>query len=297
MVRLYAFLLVVLALSATDVIADDSDQTLISTLVENAKRAFAKKDVKSAEGFVAQLFERTTGFEASAPEPPEGVSEIIYAEKMCTFNQLVERIYIPEHMDYMWRHAALTAYFVVQKGAERAPSTLAMTECRYENGRLSLTARLVRKGIAWAKKLIATSADEARAIEQEYKAMSEQHPDEPMYGAFAFIASIHVIRNHVESAIQDASPLPVAEETVSQEKLVANADKGVIADQLEVARRLETGSRFRQNNAKAYFWYKRALKDGGGGVAKAGMDRILPHLTEREISYIYLWIEKGLRPY
>ena len=80
-------------------------------------------------------------------------------------------------------------------------------------------------------------------------------------------------------------------------RLVEQAHNGDLSAQLEVARLLETGNQFRQDYAMAYFWYKRALDNSGGGKAKTGMDRIFPHLSETDLIAIDVWLEQNHRPY
>jgi len=61
-----------------------------------------------------------------------------------------------------------------------------------------------------------------------------------------------------------------------QRNLVEKANKEDLAVQLEVARRLKTNDKFKQNTHFAYYWYKRALQNNGGEEAQNGMDRLLP---------------------
>ena len=294
MLRALFFLAAVFALSSTPVVAGELSPTPIPVLIEQAKKALAEEDGKTYEEIIVQIFERITGFPASTSERPEGVSEELFNDKVCEFDRVFERIFTT---DRLIDTLAITAFSLVMQGQEgKVDDVILATDCVRGNGRKSATNYLLREGIAWAKNLKTASPDEVRFLEQKYEALVKQHPQNEFYMVRAKIAREQGFINRMEAKKKEPKTR-FLEEIEYQVKLVAKAYLGDLVKQLEVARRLETGDKFRQNNAKAYFWYKRALQNGGGETAQSGMDRLFPQLSMDDLATVEVWIENNGRPF
>lgn len=288
-----AILWIALAFAAAEAIADDRHRTPISVLVDAAKKALKAGDEKTFDNLDKQLFERTTGFPYSPNRLPVGITRAEYEARLCPYRKVKALVLTTERIRYLHHGARLSAYFIVEKREENAPYVRAILECSQDNGDLVPDAKALRKGIAWAEKLKSADIGDARTMALEYEALSERFPDDPIYGALAGLvrAQVSTLRSKLEPQNRPT------EDGYFQGALVDKAHKGDLSAQMEVARRLETGKRFRQNNAMSYYWYKRSLENGGGEAARSGMNRLHPQLSAGELLSIEVWTKNKLRPY
>ena len=292
--RALFFLVVVFALSATPVVAGDPDPTPLPVLIEQAKKALAEEDEKTFDDLLGQLFVRITGFQGSSSAMPEGVSDDLYIQRMCEYDRVADPITTPELRDVMRHQLALIAYSVVHEGSENHVSIRAVTECVHEDGHPTATTLMMRDGIAWAKALRGANAEEALKMVKAKEALASKHP---RIRELALLAKLSRYDAEDKKKVELKKGVKPTERIFPKAILVDKADRGDLASQLEVARRLETGDKFQQDNAMAFFWYTRALKNGGGEAAQAAMDRLLPHLDAGHLMSIDIWTRRGHRPY
>lgn len=293
MLRILFVLLAVWSPSATAAFAGERDAPPVSVLVERAREALAKGDEKAYLALVERLFERAAEMELSSA-PPEGMREKGRKESLCEYSWALERILSSERVI---ESLAISAFSLVRQGKEeRAGEMIWATECVREGGRKPSTRSLLRDGITWAKKVQAADAEKAEALAREYETLAKRHPQDELYRLRAWIAREQASFNSAEARKKEFNSR-TSEETAYQVTLVARAYLGDLAKQLEVARRLETGDKFRQDDAKAFFWYQRALRNGGGEAAQTGMDRLFPRLSEEDLAAVQVWADSDGRPY
>ncbi len=186
---------------------------------------------------------------------------------------------------------------IVKDKEENAPYVRAIIDCVQDNGEPVPEAKALRDGLVWAKKLYAANIEGVRVLGREYEALVERYPDNLIYDLLLDMTIRGRIRDIREEEERQEWKKRYPEGIGFQSTLVAKAHKGDLAAQLEVAHRIEIGNNFRQDNAMAYFWYKRALQNGGGEAAQTGMDRLFPHLSVGDFLSIDIWTEEGHRPY
>jgi hypothetical protein len=300
MLRYVFLLLIVLFLSSTNAVADSPELTPIPVLIENAKKALAEQDEKKFDSLTDQLFQRITGFDgASSSVPPEGVSDDLYVQKMCDYNRVIDPILPPELLTAMHYQMASAAYSVVSGGHENDVDIRAITECVYEDGRPTHTARSMRDGIAWVKKLEAANAEKAMGMAQDMAALAAKNPQ------------IKELATLSKLALFDAEDKQEAERPVSDEEKQRNLEKkqkdlmdalvlkayyGDLASQLTMARRLEKHDSDFVKPASAYYWYSLAVKNGGGDDAQAGLNRLLPQLDKVGLWLANRWLRNKTLP-
>lgn len=284
-------LLLVFTLTSSDSLADTSDQLSVQELAHKAKAAFDTRDEETFKVLLERIFQRIAGFPYSLPHVPLGMSDDDYIEKRCEFDRVTQNIFSTEFWDKYRYEVDLIAFAAVRDGKEQSVLTRAMTNCRFADGELTKTSQFMLDGIAWAKKFQAADAGQALRMAQDKKALAEQNPK---------IIELDILATMVELHVQDKQKTGRPErsgEFSPQATLVDKADKGDLSAQLEMAHRLEIGDHSRQDNAMAYFWYKRALNNGGGEAAQSGLDRLLPRLTDIDTLSINIWTKNNHRPY
>ncbi|OEJ64245.1 hypothetical protein BEN30_16890 [Magnetovibrio blakemorei] len=303
MFRYVFFLFSFLYLWPTNTFATEQSQVSISALVEKAKTALAEQDEHTFDTTMGDLYERITGFTLPPSDSdakftlPEGVSEAEYIEKTCNYARLTEPIFTRELLDVIRHQTALLAYSVVLEGEEDEPYVRAMMECEDKDGRVLETSKFMREGIAWAKTFQAADTQQAMLMAKDIKALAKQNPQIKELETLSKLVGYHTQdKQEMEKPKSDASKKNI-DNIAYRTRLVEKAHKGNLSAQLTVAHGLETGNIFSQNNAMAYFWYKRAYQNSGGEEAQSGMDRLLPHLTDVDLISIDVWTRRGHRPY
>lgn len=300
MARILFLLFMVLAFAPDGASAGETGQVPMSELIERARQAKAADDEKAYDTIADQIFERVTGFPAATTEPPTGVSDEDFVERLCAFGRIIERTLPPQRLNAVLDELPLAAFAIVRGGRENDIETRTLTDCVYADGWVRPSTRVLRDGIAWAKELGQKSNNEIRQIAAEYKARAEKDPeDRILKSRFTLADYLVTLNDAVESAERSERDVKVrkAEGKASQEALVDKADKGDLVAQMTVAHGLESGDRFRKDFAKAYFWYTRALHNGGGKAARDGMERLFPHLDIGNWASIHIWTVHGYRPY
>lgn len=297
MVRILFLLLSILFLSSTNVIADDQHLTPIAALIDKAKTALAQHDEKTFDRLTDRIFERITGFSASASPAPEDVSDDEYIQRMCSYDRLTERIYTLEHFNVVRHQMALTAYLVVREDKENDVTIRAMTECISDDGRPTIRAQFMRDGIAWIKTFQAANTEQALSMAQDIEALAANHPNTTQLATLANLVRYDARQKQKADRSKTDYDERRVNELTYQTDFIEKAHYGDLDAQLEVARRLETGDKFDQNNRFAYFWYKRALQNGGGETAQTALDRLAPQLDWFDLELVDMWLSKNHRPY
>lgn len=296
--RIFIILFSVLILSSTDGTSDELEQRSIAELVEAAKQAKDRQDDKLSEKITGQIYERITGADPLTGETPEGVTSTEFHERLCTYRKITSSLHTPSDIDFLrhvWRQFA---HGLVRESEIAAPFRAFMS-CAHDNGDLVPEAKALRDGVSWAKKLKAANMDEAREMAREYEELFEQYPNRRIYmGVHIYISVADLIRRETYEGIAAKNAGQFSEEDLRfQWDLVKSAQSGDLASQLELAKHLEAGDRFIQGNAKAYYWYKRVLQNGGGQSAQSAMDRLHPQLSEFDLGYISFWTKLDSDPF
>ncbi|CCQ74447.1 SEL1-like repeat protein [Magnetospira sp. QH-2] len=291
-----AVLVLVLALPMTLAWANDEKRVPFSELMNTGLKALAKGDEETARAIDLQMFGRLYGFRIKPSEWRDELPRAENEKRMCPHRREAASELTPERVHFLHHGTRMLADALVATNQEDRPFVAAILQCQQDNGEPVAEAEALRDGLAWAKKLAAADMETTRAMIGEYDLLTEQYPDEMVY---------RLLHGSIKSRIGKMKYEREREETkkrypkgiLFQGNLVNKAHGGDLSAQLELARRLETGDLFRQNNAMAYFWYKRALTNGGGGVAQSGMDRLHPHLSIGEFKSIEIWTRNNHRPY
>ncbi|MBF0246697.1 MAG: hypothetical protein HQL36_01275 [Alphaproteobacteria bacterium] len=283
-------------LEEADAVANDPLAVPTPALIDAVKRAISDNDDETYEISVDQLFERITGFPSSSSAKPAYVSENEFMERMCAFFRIRDPLLTPQRLEDMRHHSALMADSAI--GLKRTDDLLfrSMLECMYEDGRPTPTSVAMRDGMAWSWKLSTATFDEAQSMERDYAALMAAHPDNMNYKFLHLTIALRLDEIRLDALTVQNRKL-FDEGPLFRVDLIEKAHGGDLRAQLEVARRLETGNRFRQHNAMAYFWYTRALNNGGGEVAQAGLDRLHSLLTPGDFFSIDIWTRNNHRPY
>ena len=283
-------------LSSTDVVADNSDLTPIPVLIENAERALAQNDLERSQQLINEIYELTTGLDAEEEVPGKDRTTPDIQKRLCPFRQAMAPLLTNKRLEHLHHQMRIVAFGVVKDKEENAPYVRAIIECVLDNGEPVPEAKALREGLSWAKTLHAANIEEARAMGREYEALLERHSDNIIYDVLNMFISGKIDDIHWEEKRREFKKR-YPEGILFKGELIEKAHKGDLAAQLEVADRLETGNIFQQNNAMAYFWYQRAVKNGGGEAAQAGMDRLFPHLSVADFASIDIWTRNDHRPY
>ncbi len=295
--RIFLILFCVFVLSSTGT-SDELEQRPIAELVEAARQAKDQRDDKKFDEITGQIYERVTGADALTREVPEGVTPAEFDERLCTYRKVTSFLYTPSEIEFlrhMWRYFA----YGVAPESEGFKQLQRHMSCVNDNDELVPEAKAMRDGFHWVKKLKAATIDEAREMAREYEALFEKYPDRRQYRGVRIYTSLAdlIRRETYEGSSAKASVQFSDEELQFQWDLVQSADNGELAAQIELADRLETGDRFIQGNAKAYFWYKRALQNGGGQSTQNAIDRLHPRLSEFDLALVDYWTEQNNDPY
>ncbi len=296
MLRLLFILLVACFLASTAIAVDDTDSTPIQALVEQAKKALARNNFEKVQQIFAEIYELTTGLDAEADIPIKDRPTVDIQNRLCPYRKAIAPLLTAQELEHLHHQMRVVAFGVVKKKEEDAPFVRAIIECVRDNGEPVAESKALQDGLNWARKLHAADIDGIRAMGREYERLFERYPDNLFYDLLnSFIkGKIDDIRwENERQEFKKRYPVGI----LFRQNLVNKAHKGGLAAQLELSRRLETGHNFRQDNAMAYFWYQRALKNGGGEFAQNGMDRLYPRLSELELWLVDMWTKEGHRPY
>jgi len=290
-IRAFLILFSVFVLSSTDASAE-LQQRPIAELVEAARQAKERQDDKKFDEITGQIYERITGADFSAPEIPEGATPAEFDERLCTYRKVISPLFTQSQIELLRHSWRIISYGMAPETTE---STLfrALLSCTYDNGEPVLEAKAARDGLSWAKKLNEANLEEAREMAREYRVLFEKYPDDEIY-----ISLADIIRKVIEEGLLEKPAGGVSDEELQfQWDLVQSAREGDLSAQMELAQRLEAGDRFIQGNAKAYFWYKRALQNGGGQPAQTAMERLHPRLSEFDLALVDYWTKFKSDPY
>lgn len=272
-----------------------ADETRLQHLVSQAEAAIARDDRQAADRLIDEIYELTTGFDASVDGKPENLSKADYEKIICPYRKALVPLLTAEEIEYGRHEMRLFALQTILFNREDHPYVSAILECIHDNGEPALEARALRDGLVWAKKMNAANIDELQIMLQEYEALAKQYPEYELYQLLHenldFKIDSHRAANESKELKQRLKDIDF------QKELVEKAAKGSLAAQLEVARRLETGDIFKHDNHLAYFWYKLALQNDGREAAQSGIDRLLPHLNEFELEWADWWLKTKHHPY
>lgn len=273
-----------------------AEELSVQQLVSQAEIAIARGNPEDIDDLFDKIYVRTTGLAPSVKGWPEHLSDVEYQNKLCPYRKAVAPLYLPEDIEYFHHKMRLTAIGIIQAKEENALFIQAIIGCTLENGEPVPEAKALKDGLSWVKKLKTANDDEVQVVVKAYKKLAKQNPQNLVYMALAGIADFPILDRKIERLLQKAKKMRT-EGLLYQAKLVEKADKGNLDAQLKVAHRLETGDKFRQDNAAAYFWYKRAQQNGGGEAAQSGIKRLLPQLEDTDFISIEIWTKNNLRPY
>ena len=273
-----------------------AEEDRVQFLIRQAETAISQDDIEQTAQYLMEMNELFYGLGTEQEDIPGKFSMTNYQKELCLDRKATALLFTPAKIKRLQHIARVLADGLVHRKEENEPYVHVILECTQDNGDPVPTAKALREGFSWVKKLNEATIEEAHAMGQEYEALLEQHPGDFFYDMLNDSVDIRIryIREEEERR-EEKKRYPKGR--FYQIDLVNKADKGVLAAQLEVARGIETGTDFRQHNAMAYFWYKHALQNGGGDVAQAGMDRLHPHLWEGDFQLIDMWTEEGRRPY
>jgi len=290
--RFIPILFSVIILSSAESISDERDQRPIAELVEAARQAKDRQDDKKFDEVITQIYRRVTGFDISILEIPEGVTHAEFDERICAYRKVISPLHTPSEIDILRHSARLLGYSLITSEEEN-PHYRALMSCAHDNGELIPFGKALREGKIWARRLQSASRDEAREMTQEYEDLLGKHPGNRFYKDI-----IQLIRKVTD---KDGSANEVQRFNDDDQKfqwnLVQTAHNGDLSAQMDLAQRLEAGDRFIQGNAKAYFWYKRALQNGGGQPAQTAVGRLYPQLSKLDLGYISFWTGLNSDPY
>ncbi|MCW8914623.1 MAG: hypothetical protein OQK24_02075 [Magnetovibrio sp.] len=269
----------------------------LQTLIDQAKAALIAEDIETFDTYMARLFERVTGMSNSTDQVPTGMAEAEYIRRMCEYAKVSEPIYTPVLLNVIRHQTALTGYMAVVDGEEKQLHFRVAANCTHDDGRPEIISKYMMDGLSWAKEFLAADAAQSTRMAQDIKTLSEQNPKIEELAILAKLVGFDAVEKQRAEDPEIRKAEQKAKQITFRTRLVEKAHKGDLSAQLEVAHGLETGDKFRKDISMAYFWYKRAHENSGGGKAQAGMDRLLPHLTDVDWSKIDLWTRKGHRPY
>lgn len=289
--RFILILFSVIILSSTGT-SDELEQRPITELIEAARQAKDQRDDKKFDEITGQIYERVTGSDILTREVPEGVTADEFSERLCAYEKVTSSLYTPSEIDLL-RHAWRLIDYGLVSGPEVSKSIRASMSCALDNGELVPKAKALRDARSWSKKLKAASLSEALEMVREYEMLFEKHPDNGVYLAIADLIRQEIYEGPLAKIAERFSE----EDLRFQRDLVQSARNGDAAEQLKLAQHLEEGSRFIQGNAKAYFWYKRALQNGGGQPAQTAVGRLYPQLSKLDLGYISFWTGLNSDPY
>ena len=289
--------LVLCVLFSASANAEGLSQSTVPVLIDKAKAALVADDMQTFDDLLMQLFERITGIPAQASEIPDGMSDDEFVKRYCDYDRLTEPLFTPKHLELLRYDLALTGYAAVSLERDGDVYIRSMAQCVFNDGQPTRRAQFMQDGIAWAKTFKAANAAQAQGLAQEIVSLAAKHPD---------IDQLAILADMVRIAAEEKQDAEQSKANDDERRmarlgdqidLVGRADKGSLSAQLEVARRLETGNKFRQDFAMAYFWYQRAFNNSGGKIAQAGMDRILFQLTDVDFIKIDVWTRRHHRPF
>ena len=264
-----------------------ADEARLQSLITQAKAAIERDDYEETERIGNEIYALTTGLDPSGDGEASNLSKADYQKRVCPYRKAIAPFRTHQDVKHRLHQKRVSALRIVGEHEENSPYVLATLECVQDNGEPVLEALALKKGIEWAQKLYAADTAGTQKIIQEYEELIRKHPNNQLYPLIK-----EAINRHIEKRHRDEKFQRYMESRLFQEKLVEKAHKGNLSAQLEVARRLETGDKFKQSHHYAYFWYIRASQNGGGEVAQSGLDRLLPHLDEIDLMRVDNWIKK-----
>lgn len=267
-----------------------ADEARLQSLISQAQEAIARNDDAERSRIVGEIYELTTGRDAKFGKSTESLSGEEYEKRTCLYHKAIAPLRTREELERIGHEERFYAYFAIQQGEADAESLRNRLECVQDNGEPVPEAMALREGLAWAKRLHRSDIAETKAVAQEYEALGKRYPGNERYRWFHHMIDSLVDRKRAELEREKSNRR--FEISAFRTTLAEKANKGDVAAQLEIARRLETGDRFSLSFHFAYYWYKRAQQNGGGEEAQKGLNRLLPQLTEVDLMLVKNWIEK-----
>lgn len=268
-----------------------ADETRLQHLVSQAKAAISVNDDKAVDRLSDEIYALTTGLDPALEETLEQITSADYQKKFCPYRKAIAPLMTAEDIEYFHHKARFEAFRIVFKKEENAPYVLAIIECVQDNGDPVPESLALKEGIEWARKLEGADASATQTMAQEYELLIQRQPDNQLY-QWIYLITVMAVDGHRLDALATGYNKLLSEGLYYQAKLVEKADKGDLVTQLEVALRLETGDKFKQSNRFAYFWYKRALQNGGGESAQNGMERLHPQLDWLDHELVDMWLDR-----
>ena len=246
-------------------------------LFRQFRAAIFRNDDVEIERIADEILEMTKGLGIDLEVDPESYLVQELEKRICAYQKALISPHTQAELELLRHGIRFNAYLLVRMGYTEAKYLQIASECIQDNGDPAPIANVLREGLAWAKRLDASKLTEAQAMAREYEVLLKDHPDDEMYQWFNLMMGAHVDvkRAHLDA---EESSQRLAEMDYRR-GLAEKANKGDVAVQLELARRLESGDRFEQNILFAYYWYKRAQQNGGGEEAQTGLDRLHPRFT------------------
>lgn len=241
---------------------------------------------------------------------PLGMSDDEFARRKCNFNRAIAAIQPYQHKldanKLRQKDNALTSLLPKSASFQFSDVTAQYVRDVLQTGRFcpNPESEGIKAALVWARELEKMTSVDLHVLAEEHFKMSGsmsmdqfqmgrsiETPEEE-YELFLHYNLASTIRKFVDFL----HPPPINEKAYLSRLVYLSANND-IASQLRLARRLEFGDSFKQDNAKAYFWYQQALKNGGGEAAQSAMDRLLPQLSKADFVIIGIWLKYGSRPY
>lgn len=273
-----------------------AEEARLQRLISQAGAAIARVDRLEVDRLFDEIFALTTGLDPAQDGKPAGLTDAEYEKKLCPYRKAVVALMTEDDIFNRYHEARLVAYRLILSNEDNAPHVLAIINCSQDSGDPVLDSLTMKKGLKWARKLKTEDITEAREMAREYEELIKRYPNTPYLEWLHFFTKSEVDGKRIDSLLEESGQL-LNEGLIYQSTLVEKADQGDLTVQLEVASRLETGDKFRQDHRFAYFWYKRARQNGGGKAAQNGLDRLHPQLDWLDHELVEMWLRKKHRPY
>jgi len=288
------------ALSAcSEQVPDDLTPEEVTYFKEKADKAIKDDDKGAMEAVMDELHVRLTG-----QEPPKGnfdkslnTSDIPSLPGACNLQKTAtlilpkEAFPIPNHLYRM------LTYGIIDSGEEIPPFVWEVIECGKSEDNPNSVA--MQEALNWAKKLNADNSRTIRKMAVEYAELLIKYPKNKL------LETIHsTIIWEAEQKEKDAKKIiePFTLKSLSEQfhqenlKLWNQARDGNLSAQLNLAERYQDGSKIKKSNMRAYHWFARAEKNGGGETAQKGVKRNKHHLTDTDHYLIKQYFKFNMYP-
>lgn len=273
-----------------------ADEGRLQDLIAQAKAAIARGDGAQEDRLLDEIYALTTGLDPADAEKAEHFSNAERQRKLCPYRKAIDPLLTADDIEYLHHTMRVAAFTIIAKKEANAAYVQAALGCTQDDGAPVPNALALQEGIEWARKLEAADDAETRVLAREYEDLIQHYPDDQLYQWLRFLIDGKSTELRLAEVLEETQQL-LNEGILYQARLVEKADRGDLAVQLEVARRLETGDKFEKDHRFAYFWYTRAQQNGGGDAAQSGLDRLHPQLSWLDHELVDMWLTKKHRPY